>query len=189
MRTRTVGILLIVLVVLVPTWYVAAQPIEHPSEVEIDTEQTDMRPLQSLVDTPQAFTPAQVGVVIWIVLGILMAILAVFHRFMERSVRPQDRSGAPSERSVPDWFRTEHRWIAEYVEAPRGPAGLYTMVALSIAAAALSVLVVIEFNTLARTQYFGLYVGSILLILAGATAAYYAWFLPHVRVAEERYHE
>jgi len=46
-----------------------------------------------------------------------------------------------------------------------------------------------EYLTLARTQYFGLYATGMFLSLALSTVAYYAWFMPHVEVAERRGHE
>ncbi|MFW5905420.1 MAG: hypothetical protein ACOCUO_01070 [archaeon] len=189
MRKRTIGILLIVLVALLPTWYAAAQPVEHVEEVGIDTEETDMRPLQSIVDTPEAFTPAQVGVVIWLALGALIGVLVAFHRFMDHMVRPASGPDAMADGGPQGWFKTEHRWIAEYVGPAESDEGVFAILALMVLTVMLSVLVVVEFLTLARTQYFGLYVGGLFLALAGMTAAYYAWFLPHVHVAEERYHE
>ena len=41
---------------------------------------------------------------------------------------------------------------------------------------------------MARTQYFGVYAAGLFLTLAALTVAYYAWFMPHVVVAEERVH-
>ncbi|MFB6134412.1 MAG: hypothetical protein ABEJ55_05440 [Halanaeroarchaeum sp.] len=189
MRVRTIGILLIVLVALLPTWYAAAQTVEHPEEVGIDTEKTDIRPLQSIVDTPQAFTPAQIGVVIWLALGVLVGVLAAFHRFMERLVRPSSGPAARTDGGTYSWFRSDRRWVAEYVGPAESDEGVFVLLGLAATVVALSVLVVVEFLTLARTQYFGLYVGGIFLAFAGMIAGYYAWFLPHVRVAEERYHE
>lgn len=189
MRTRTVAILLIVLVVLLPTWFAAIQTVEHAEEVGIDTEETDMRPLQSIVDTPEAFTPAQVGVVIWLALGALLAVLVGLHRFMDHMVRPSGGPRAVTDGGALDWFQTDHRWIAEYIGAAESDEGVFAILALSLLTVVLAALVIVEFFTLARTQYVGLYVGGIFLALAGMTAAYYAWFLPHVHVAEERYHE
>lgn len=189
MRTRTVAILLIVLVVLLPTWFAAFQTVEHAEEVGIDTEETDMRPLQSIVDTPEAFTPAQVGVIIWLALGALLAVLVGIHRFMDHMVRPSGGPRAVTDGGALDWFQTEHRWVSEYIGAAESDEGVFAMLALSLLTAVLAALVIVEFFTLARTQYFGLYVGGIFLALAGMAAAYYAWFLPHVHVAEERYHE
>ena len=189
MRKQTAGILLVVLVVLLPTWYAAAQPVEHAEEVGIDTDETDMRPLQSIVDTPRAFTPAQVGVVIWLALTALMAVLVGFHRFMDHMVRSSSESQSMADGGVHSWFRTENRWIAEFVDPTETDEGVVAIVALSVLTVVLAILLVVEFTTLARTQYFGLYVGGIFLALAGMTASYYAWFMPHVRVAEERYHD
>lgn len=188
MRSRTLAIILILAVVLVPTWFAALQsPGEEVSEVEIDTTQTDMRPLQSILDTPGEFTPAQVGVIIWVVLGLLTALLSIFHRFMHGPGNSEPDQETVEEASSP-WFQTEHRWIAEFVEAAESSDGLFVILGLMGATVAFAILAVLEFSTLARTQYIGLYVGGIFLTFAGAIAAYSAWFLPHVLVAEERYH-
>jgi hypothetical protein len=183
MRTRTIAILAIVLVVLAPTWFAAAQsPGHHAAEVGIDTAQTDMRPLQAIVETPQAFTPAQVGIVIFLALGVLMAVLTVFHQAMHGF------GGAESAGDSSPWLQTDHRWIAGYTAPSESADGLYVLLALVAASVAFSGLAVVEFLTLARTQYVGLYAGGIFLTLAGAVTAYAAWFLPEVTVAEERYH-
>ncbi|MFB6071066.1 MAG: hypothetical protein ABEJ76_08580 [Halanaeroarchaeum sp.] len=189
MRTRTVAILLIVAAALLPTWFAAMQGGEHAAAVGIDTSKTDIRPLQAPIDTPNAFTPAQVGVIIWIALGTLVGILIAVHRFMDHLVRPNADPERVPDGGSPSWFRTEDRWIAEYLGAAETDEGLYVILALTVATVVLSALVVVEFLTLARTQYFGFYVGGIFFSLAGMAAAYYAWFLPHVTVAEERYHE
>jgi hypothetical protein len=187
MRTRTVGIVLILLLVLAPTWFAAVQPSgEHVGEVEIDTSETDMRPLQSIVETPSEFTPAQVGVVIWIALGLLGVLLAAVHRAMHGS-GGTETDGTAADATSP-WFQTDHRWIAEFQSAAESADGLYVILGLIAATVAFALLAIMEFTTLARTQYIGLYVGGIFFTLGGATAAYSAWFLPHVTVAEERYH-
>ncbi|MDR5656429.1 hypothetical protein RH831_04445 [Halodesulfurarchaeum sp. HSR-GB] len=183
MRRRTLAILVLVAVVLAPTWFAAIQaPGEHAGAVGIDTSQTDMRPLQPILETPAAFTPAQVGVIIFLVLGVLMAILAALHRAMHGT------GGTADPEDPAPWFQTEHRWLASYGAAPESADGLAVILGLMLGTVALSGLTVMEFVTLARTQYVGLYVGGIFLTLAGATAAYSAWFLPEVTVAEERYH-
>lgn len=187
MRSETIIILLLIGLVLAPMWFAAAQPTgDHVGEAEIDTSATDMRPLQSIVATPQEFTPAQVGIVIWIVLGLLTAILALFHRAMHGSNTP-DETEEPTASSMP-WLQTDSRWIASYISASERADGLYVILGLIAATVAFALLAVMEFATLARTQYVGLYVGGIFFTLAGATAAYSAWFLPDITVAEERYH-
>ena len=188
MQTRTIALALIVLAVLAPTWFAAVQPTgEQAGEVEIDTTQTDMRPLQSILDTPEEFTPAQVGVIIWIALGLLAVLLAGFHRFMHGS-RIADPDRVATGDGVRSWFRTDSRWIAEFVAAEESSDGLWVIVTLIAATVAFALLAILEFATLARTQYVGLYVGGMFLTLAGGVAAYSAWFMPHVIVAEERYH-
>lgn len=189
MRASTIGILLIVLVVLLPTWFAAAQPVEQGEDVRIETEETDMRPLQSIIDTPDAFTPAQVGVVIWLALGALLGVLVVVHQFMDHMVRPSERVQPFENDGVPSWLQMDDRWIVEYLGARESQRGMYVILGLMGLTVVIVLLLVTEFLTLARTQYVGLFVGGIFLGLAGMTAAYYAWFLPHIHLAEGRYHE
>ena len=188
MRTRTLAILLIVAAVLLPTWFAAMQAGEHVDEVGIDTSQTNIRPLQGVIDTPNAFTPAQVGVIIWIALGLLLAVLVAVHRFMDHMVRPTGGASTVPDGGALEWFETDHRWIAEYLGPSESVDGLYVILALTLVTVVLAVLIVVEFTTLARTQYFGFYVGGLFFALAGMVAAYYAWFMPHVEVAERRGH-
>ncbi len=187
MRAETLLILLLIGLVLAPMWFAAAQPTgNHVGEAEIDTTATDIRPLQSIVETPQELTPAQVGIVIWLVLGVLTGILALFHRTMHGS-HGRDVTEAQPGSSMP-WLQTDSRWIATFVAPSERADGLYVILALIGATVAFALLAVMEFTTLARTQFVGLYVGGIFFTLAGATAAYSAWFLPDITVAEERYH-
>ncbi len=79
--------LLLVVAVLLPTWYVALHG-EPPSEqIEIDQSVTEMRPLQEIVDTPEKLAPSQVGVIVWVALFALVGVLAAVHRFMDTAVR------------------------------------------------------------------------------------------------------
>nr|WP_241767985.1 hypothetical protein [Haloferax sp. ATB1] len=87
MRRGTVVVLLLVVAVLLPTWYVALHG-EPPSEqIEIDQSVTEMRPLQEIVDTPEKLAPSQVGVIVWVALFALVGVLAAVHRFMDTAVR------------------------------------------------------------------------------------------------------
>jgi hypothetical protein len=187
MRKQTVVVLLVVAAVLLPMWFVALHGEPPSEEVEIDQSVTDMRPLQEVVDTPNKLSPSQVGVIVWVALGLLMAGVAVAHRFMNQAVRPGSREGPIADGGVGvPWFQAEDRWVAEYVDAPATIEGLAVMGGFTILSIAFATLFVGEYLTLARTQYFGLYAGGMFLSLASLTIAYYAWFIPHVHVAERR---
>jgi len=238
MRWPTVVILVIVALVLAPMWTVAIQGEGPVEEVEMDHSVTEIRPLAGFVDTPNALSPSQVGVIVWVALFALYGVLAGAHRFMNAAVRPPDRgaadvesadetaaadggepsdarrpsserhsdggerssvsasegSGDPSEPrsdggvTGPTWLRTDNRWIVEYSGASESAEGLVAMGGLTVLAIAFAALFTGEYFTLARTQYFGVYAAGMFLSLAGLTAAYYAWFMPHVEVAERRGH-
>lgn len=86
------------------------------------------------------------------------------------------------------WFHTEGRSIVEYAPASESAEGIVVMGALTVLAIVFSALFTGEYLTLARTQYFGVYAAGLFLSLAALTVAYYAWFMPHVQVAERRGH-
>jgi hypothetical protein len=187
MRKGTVVVLLVVAAALLPMWFVALHGEPPAEEVEIDGSVTDMRPLQEIVDTPNKLSPSQVGVVVWVALGLLMAGVTVAHRFMNRAVRPGTSENPFTDGGVGvPWFEAEDRWIAEYVDAPATVEGLLVMGGFTVLSIAFAALFVGEYLTLARTQFFGLYAGGMFLSLASLTIAYYAWFIPHVHVAERR---
>jgi hypothetical protein len=190
-RRGTVVVLLLVVAVLLPTWYVALHG-EPPSEqIEIDQSVTEMRPLQEIVDTPEKLAPSQVGVIVWVALFALVGVLAAVHRFMDTAVR----AGPSDEPTVADggrvglpWFWTADRWVVEYDDASDAIEGIVAMGGLTILAIVFAALFTGEYLTLARTQYFGVYAAGMFTALALLTVSYYAWFLPHVEVAERRGH-
>lgn len=104
-----------------------------------------------------------------------------------------DDSTSPDERTDggvtgPPWLSTDERWLVEYHGATGSNEGIVVMGALTVLAIVFSALFTGEYLTLARTQYFGLYAAGLFLSLAALTVAYYAWFMPHVKVAEKREH-
>jgi hypothetical protein len=191
MDTRTLVIALVVLSVLLPMWFVALQGEPPSEEVEIDQSVTEIRPLEGFLDTPNKLSPSQVGVIVWVALLGLLGTLTAAHRFMNAAVRPED----PADAAVADggthgssWLRTPSRWPVAYHPATESIEGIVVMGALTVLAIVFAALFTGEYLTLARTQYFGVYAAGMFLSLAGLTVAYYAWFMPHVEVAERRGH-
>jgi hypothetical protein len=183
----------ILLAVLLPMWFVAAQGEPPSEEVEIDHSVSEIRPLDGIVDTPNKLSPSQVGVIVWVALFVLLGTLAFFHRFMNRAARPEpdddatvlDPADAPV--SLP-WIETEDRWVVAYEPPSDSIEGLVAMGGLTGLAIVFAALFTGEYFTLARTQYFGLYAFGMFMSLTGLTVSYYAWFMPHVEVAERRDH-
>jgi len=181
---------LVVLAVLVPTWFVALQGEPPSEEVEIDHGVSEIRPLDGFVDTPNKLSPSQVGVIVWVALFGLLGALAFFHRFMDRLARPPENAPervADGGVALP-WLETEDRWIVAYRAASEAREGLIAMGGLTVLTIAFAALFTGEYLTLARTQYFGVYAFGMFMSLAGLTVSYYAWFVPHVEVAERRGH-
>ena len=208
MDRRTIAILLIVLAVLLPTCYVGLHGEPPSEEVRIDQSVSEMQPLEGFLDAPNKLSPSQVGVIVWVALLGLLGAMAFFHRFMNRAARPDPSGGgpddateaaatdgggldAPSEgpgRPTFPWLETEDRWIVEYHDASDAIEGLVAMGGLTVLAVVFSALLTAEYLTLARTQYFGVYAFGLFMSLLGSTVSYYAWFMPHVEVAERRDH-
>jgi hypothetical protein len=201
MRRGTVLVVLVVAAVLLPMWFVASQGEPPGEEIEIDQSVNEIRPLDGFVDTPNKLSPSQVGVIVWVALLVLLGVLAGFHRFMNRAARPTGGGGEVTTRSGregeptpdggtvgPPWLMTEDRWIVEYVPSSDAIEGLFAMGMLSVLTIVFAALFTGEYFTLARTQYFGIYAFGMFMSLTGLTVSYYAWFMPHVEVAERRGH-
>lgn len=186
MRRSKLVIAVVVLAVLLPMWFVALHGEPPSEEIAIDQGVSEIRPLGSLVETPNKLSPSQVGVIIWIALFALVGVLAGAHQFMNRAVRRADAED-PRDRILP-WFRTDERWLVAYEDAPDSLEGLLAMAGLTVLSITFAALFTGEYLTVARTQYFGLYATGLFLSLALLTVAYYAWFMPHVAVAERRGH-
>jgi hypothetical protein len=191
MARKKLVVIGILLLVLVPMWFVAMQGEPPSEEVEIDRSVSEIRPLEGFLDTPNKLSPSQVGVIVWVALFALVGVLAFFHRFMNWAARP----GAEESPSVTDggatrssWIETENRWLVAYHPASDAMEGLIAMGGLTVLSITFAALFTSEYLTLARTQYFGIYAFGMFMSLTGLTVSYYAWFMPHVEVAERRDH-
>jgi hypothetical protein len=199
MRRGTIIVLLVVGAVLLPTWYVGIQGAHSGEGIELDQSVSDIRPLDGFLDTPTELSPSQVGVIVWIALFVMLGVLAFFHRFMNRAVRPSREPRARDAgkleevttdggRETSSWLETEDRWIVEYIPASDAIEGLLVIGALTALTIVFAALFTGEYFNLARTQYFGIYAFGMFMSLTGLTVSYYAWFMPHVEVAERREH-
>lgn len=186
---RSAVVWLVVAAAIVPMWITALYGGLPTGVLEINYALTDIRPLDGFVDVPGKLTPSQVGVITWIALLGLMGGLAGLHGFMESAVRSDDGATDGGYVTVPTWFVTDNRWVVEYRSGTQSTEGLVVVGGLSILAIACAMLFAAEFATLVRTQYIGLYATGMFVSLAAMTAAYYAWFMPHVEVAELRGHD
>jgi len=210
MRRNGYVVVLLLVMTLLPMWYVGLHGEPPAEEIAIDQSVTEMQPLAGFVDVPTKLSPSQVGVIVWVALFVLVGVLTVAHRFMNRAVRPEEgeqatavatdgglgsdandsSSGHRSDggRVGLPWLATDERWVVEYHDATEAVEGLVAMGGLTVLAVVFAALFTGEYLTLARTQYFGVYAAGMFLSLAGSTVAYYAWFMPHVEVAERRGH-
>jgi hypothetical protein len=192
MRKETLIIVALVATVLVPMWYVAMHGEPPSEEIAIDGSVSEIRPLEGFVDTPNKLSPSQVGVIVWVALFGLLGALTAVHRFMNDAVRPpddHDTAVAADGGTVElPWLSTDERWVVEYHDSSDAIEGLVAMGGLTVLAIVFAALFTGEYLTLARTQYFGVYAAGMFTSLALSTVAYYAWFMPHIEVAERRDH-
>ena len=194
MQGKTIVILFVLLAVLLPMWFVAIQGEPPSEEIQIDQSVSEIRPLGGFVDTPTKLSPSQVGVIVWVALFALVGALAFFHRFMNRAARPDEGEDATVTETAADggvslpWIETEDRWLVEYHPASDAIEGLIAMGGLTALSIVFAALFTGEYLTLARTQYFGVYAFGMFMSLTGLTVSYYAWFMPHIEVAERRGH-
>ncbi|SFR87226.1 hypothetical protein SAMN05216559_0325 [Halomicrobium zhouii] len=190
MRWPTAVIAVIVLLVLAPMWVIAIQGEGASEEVEIDRGVSEIQPLDGFLDTPNKLSPSQVGVIVWVALLALVGVVSAAHRFMNEAVRPPDDAAVAADggSASAGWLDTDDRWVVEYYDASEQAEGLLAMGGLTVLAIVFAALFTGEYFTLARTQYFGVYAAGMFFSLAGLTIAYYAWFVPHVEVVEEREH-
>lgn len=190
MRQRIILILLVA-ILLLPMWFIAGQGEPSSETVEIDQSVTDIRPVEGFIDAPTKLSPSQVGVIVWVALFALVGVLALFHRFMNELARP-DGDAPPTAADGGtvgfDWMETEDRWIVGYDPPSDSVIGLIAMGGLTALTLVFSALFTGEYLTLARTQYFGIYAFGMFMSLTGLTVSYYAWFMPHIEVAERRDH-
>ncbi|MUW14426.1 hypothetical protein GJ633_06910 [Halorubrum sp. CBA1125] len=190
MTRQRLVLVLLVAVVLLPMWFVAMQG-EPPSEdVALDQSVSDIRPLDGFVDTPTKLSPSQVGVIVWVALLGLLGVLTAFHRFMNELARPDGDARPAADGGEVDlsWLETDDRWIVGYDPPSDSLWGFIAMGGLTALTIVFAALFTGEYLTLARTQYFGVYAFGMFMSLTGLTVSYYAWFMPHVEVAERRDH-
>lgn len=191
MAYKKIVIIGILLAVLLPMWFVAIQGEPPSEEVEIDRSVSEIRPLEGFVDTPNKLSPSQVGVIVWVALFALIGVLAFFHRFMDWAARPKAGDPSPTTdggTARSPWIETEDRWLVAYHPASDAIEGLIAMGGLTVLSITFAALFTSEYLTFARTQYFGIYAFGLFMSLSGLTVSYYAWFMPHVEVAERRDH-
>jgi hypothetical protein len=196
MNGRTIVVGVVLLSVLLPMWFVALHGEPPAEEIEIDQSVNEIRPLDGFVDTPNKLSPSQVGVIVWVALFALVGVLAGFHRFMNRAARPEEGTDATvTEHTAADggavaspWIETDDRWLVEFHPSSDAIEGLVAMGGLTVLSITFAALFTGEYLTLARTQYFGIYAFGMFMSLTGLTVSYYAWFMPHVEVAERRGH-
>ena len=201
MRRETALIVVLLAIGLLPLWYVAlvagtsTQTVSlgtGAAPVAVNTSAHAFTPTaRFLTNAPTEVGTTQAGVVTWVGLLVLVAGLILSFRFIDHLGGRREVSDSPSHSSpvrVPSFLLKEDRSILEYVPSPSTRPGLLAVGALTWVAFVLTGLFIFEGVTLARTQFLGLYLGSLLLTLALLVVVYAAYFVPHITVVETREH-
>lgn len=191
MRIEREAVLIVLLIglVLAPMWYFALASGEPTAGVQLKTDTGRIVPTETFLPTPAEINSNVSGVVTWVALLSLVAMIVYTRRFTERvghdsaSVRPD---GGVS--GLPSWLTSEDRRVLEYWPARMPSAGLVTLALLTWTVVAFAALLLWEGLNYARTQFLGIYAGMMLLTMGIWVAVYTTWFIPSITVAERREH-
>ncbi|MFB6080346.1 MAG: hypothetical protein ABEJ81_05050 [Haloferacaceae archaeon] len=198
MRRETVVIVLLVAVVLLPMWYAALTSGTEGGGIGVGTgadpvavnATAGLRPTGGPLAGPVEVGVNQAGVVAWIALLGMVAVMVGAKRFHDRvGDRSVVADGGGSAVSVPPYLRTDSRRILEYRPAVASRTGLLAVALLSGVDVTAAGLLVEEGLGPARTQLLGAYAGTLFLALALTVLAYTAYFVPDVTVVETRDHQ
>lgn len=190
MRIEREAILIVVLIglVLAPMWYFALASGEPTAGVQLQSDDDAIAPTETFLPTPTEVNTNVSGVVTWLALFVLVAMIVYTRRFTERvghapdSIRPDGGSALPS------WLTAGDRQVLAYWPAKAPSAGLITLALLTWSVVAFAALLAWEGLNYARTQFLGVYMGMMLLSMGVWVAVYTTWFIPSITVAERREH-
>lgn len=181
-------ILLLLAVVLAPTWYFAMISITPTHEVVLNGSAASIAPTERFLPTPAEVNEYVAGVITWIALFALVGMVYYTHQFIRvlsrsiESVPVDDRV----HNALPPWLRTQKHQIAKYWPAQYSTPGMVGIVLVTWTTVVFAVLFGLEAFTYARTQYLGIYGGMMALALGVDIAIYATWFVPSTVVVEER---
>ncbi|WP_435068928.1 hypothetical protein [Haloplanus sp. C73] len=190
MRIERETILIVVLIglVLAPMWYFALASGEPTPGVQLQSDSdTEIAPTETFLPTPNEVNTNVSGVVTWLALFVLVAMIVYTRRFTERVGRATDVLRL-DDAVLPSWLTSEHRSVLSYWPARTPSAGLITLGLLTWAVVAFAGLLAWEGLNYARTQFLGVYMGMMLLTMGVWMAVYTTWFMPSITVAERREH-
>lgn len=191
MRIERETVLIVVLIglVLAPMWYFALASGEPTAGVQLQSDDdTAIAPTETFIPTPTEINSNVSGVVTWVALFVLVAMIVYTRRFTERvghvpeAIRPDGGSALPS------WLIADHRQVLAYWPAKAPSVGLATLAILTWTVVAFAALLAWEGLNYARTQFLGIYMGMMLLSMGIWMAVYITWFIPSITVAEQREH-
>ncbi|MFB6196493.1 MAG: hypothetical protein ABEI80_10005 [Haloplanus sp.] len=191
MRIEREAVLIVVLIALVltPMWYFALASGEPTAGVTLKSETGSIAPTETFLPTPKEVNSNVSGVVTWLALFALVAMIVYTRRFTERvghapdSIRPDGGSAI-----LPSWLTAGDRRVLSYWPARMPRAGLLTLALLTWAVVVFAALLAWEGLHYARTQFLGVYMGMMCLSMGIWVAVYTTWFVPSITVAERREH-
>jgi len=185
---ETILIVVLIGLVLAPMWYFALASGEATAGVQLQTDDDNpIAPTETFLPTPNEVNTNVSGVVTWLALFVLVAMIVYTRRFTERVGHATDvlrLDGAV----LPSWLTSEHRSVLAYWPARTPSAGLVVLGLLTWTIVAFAALLALEGLNYARTQFLGIYMGMMLLTMGIWVAVYTTWFMPSITVAERREH-
>lgn len=209
-------ILLLIGVVLTPMWYFAIVSGDGAQTVVLDSSQGQIAPNETFLPTPKEVNENVAGVISWLALFGVVAMMYYTHRFIHRMGRTGEsapsegpaaetdggrvadgagaarRDGGPPPGLVdrlPPFLSTAHREVVDaWPERPTNRA-LTMLGLLTWTTVCFAALLAWEGLHYARTQFLGIYAGMTFLSLGVMVSVYTTWFMPSVTVAEYRSHQ
>ncbi|MFB6179815.1 MAG: hypothetical protein ABEI77_08835 [Halorientalis sp.] len=203
---ETAVILVLIAIVLVPTWAFALASASPSHEVVLNGSSTAIAPTETFLPTPAQVDEYVAGVIVWVALLVLVAMIFYTHQFIRtvgraagasetaptttgQSAQPSSPDGGTTAEStspgpLPSYLRTPYRRVLEYWPARYSTPGMVSLTLFAWASVTFAALFGLEAMTWSRRQYLGIYAGMLFLSLGVLVAIYATWFVPDVVVAE-----
>lgn len=209
-KKEMIVILVLIAAVLGPTWFFAASSMAAESGVVLSQSQGAIAPAETFLPTPVEVNEFVAGVITWIALFVLVAMIYYAHQFIytigqsgesltsrrvDESVAADGgqtdsgRSNSSVISSLPPFILAGGRQLADYWPAEYATVGMVGIAIMSWLVVTFSFLFVMEAFSWARTQYLGIYAGMVFLSLGVLVAVYTTWFIPSMHAVERRGHE
>ncbi|GAD53506.1 hypotheical protein [Halarchaeum acidiphilum MH1-52-1] len=193
MRRETAIVLGLLVIVLVPLWFIAiASGGNSFEQIAIQTGQNvSVAPTGTFMTTPTEISVYTAGVVSWLALFGLVGALFLQVRYAHNvgrrteAIVPEEGDALPY---VPSFVENAHRRVVAYYPAGASLRGVWLTALFTFLSVVFAALFAGEALGLARNQFLGFYGGILAFSLAETVLMYYTHFMPTIEVAEARDH-